>query len=274
MPDASDSADRSERGGSLYKRVRQTLLTGLAITVPVIVTIYVLTIALDFVTKALGPFIAILEWLGVIGAFERIEVFSLLVELGLYSSVVGVFTELVAIVVLFGIIAVVGAVGHNRYGEQVIDYIDVALAAIPGVGTVYKSFRRMGDVMLDENGENFQEIKLIQCFDDDVYVIGFKTSDAPETIETSTGHEEMVAMFLPLAPNPVTGGFLTYVPESKIYDIDMTIEEGVRSILTSGIATGEGTEDRTALTMGNLKQVADFETLQGAIQDDDTDEGQ
>jgi uncharacterized membrane protein len=113
--------------------------------------------------------------------------------------------------------------------------------------------------MLDEGGENFQDIKLVECFEEDIYVLGFKTSDSPATIEESTGHEDMVSMFLPLAPNPVTGGLLTYVPESQIYDIDMTVEEGVRSILTSGVATGKGVEESTQLTMDDIRRVTDLE---------------
>jgi uncharacterized membrane protein len=262
-PDPTTAA--VDAGGSLYTTMRQRLLTGVAITVPLVVTVYVLTVAVDFVVDALSPLVGVLEWAGVVEAVESAQLIELLVELGIYRHAIGLLSEFVALLVLLGVVAVVGTVGHSHYGERVIDYVDLFLASIPGVGVVYKSFRRMGDVMLDDGGENFQEVKLIQCFGDDVYVIGFKTSDAPTTIEDSTDHERMVSMFLPLAPNPVTGGLLTYVPRSKVYDVDMTIEEGVRSILTSGIATGQGVDERTELTAGNLTDVTDFETLQDAI---------
>lgn len=49
----------------------------------------------------------------------------------------------------------------------------------------------------------------------------------------------MVTLFIPLAPNPVMGGFLTHVPTDRVRDIDMTVEAGVRSIITSGIASDE-----------------------------------
>jgi len=263
-PDPRDRSRRlastaRETGGSLYDHTQQTLLTGVAITIPLIVTLYVLTVALDFISGALDPFIAVLRWFGIIQEFERVQFVSFLMEVGVYPYVVDFFTELVALIVLFLIVATVGTLGRNRYGERIIDYVDLAITSIPGVGTVYKSFRRMGDVMLDEGGENFQEIKLVQCFEEDVYVLGFVTSDSPPTIEESTGHEDMVSMFLPLAPNPVTGGLLTYVPESQVYDIDMTVEEGVRSILTSGVATGEGVQEPSQLTMDDIKRVTDLD---------------
>jgi len=269
-PDRSQLASTArETGGSLYDHTQQTLLTGVAIAIPLLVTLYVFTVALDFVSGALDPFIALLQWFGIIEEFERVQFVSLLIEVGIYPYVVDFFTELVALLVLFLLVAGLGTVGRNRYGERIIDYVDLAIMSVPGVGTVYKSFRRMGDVMLDEGGENFQEIKLIQCFEEDIYVLGFKTSDAPATIEESTGHEGMVSMFLPLAPNPVTGGLLTYVPESQVYDIDMTVEEGIRSILTSGVATGEGVEEPAQLTMDDLKRITDLEWRRPERPDDE-----
>jgi len=261
-----------ETGGSIYDRTQQTLLTGIAITIPVIVTLYIPTVALDFVSGALDPFIALLRWFGIIEQFERVRFVSLLIEVGIDPYVVDFFTELVTLLVLFLLVAAIGTVGRNRYGERLIDAFEFVITSIPGVGTVYKSFRRMGDVMLDEGGENFQDIKLVQCFGEDVYVLGFVTSESPETIETSTGHDDMVSMFLPLAPNPVTGGLLTYVPESDVYDIDMTVEEGVRSILTSGVATGRGVEESAQLTMDDLKRVTDLDWRE-SIRTDDGDGG-
>ena len=252
-------------GRSLYNVSLDVVMTGVAIIVPLIVTLYILSMALEFVTNALRPFVGLLRWLGVIEWVRSVEVISVLVELEVWPYVVDVFTEIIALVVLFAVVVVVGSIGHNRFGEQVIGYVDLAIASIPGVGTVYRSFRRMGDVMLDEGAENFQEIKLVRCLDDEMYVIGFETSSSPETVEEATGHDEMVTMFLPLAPNPVTGGFLTHVPRERVMDVDMTIEEGVRSILTSGVASGDGDRDPTQLTMGDLETVADFERLQGAI---------
>jgi uncharacterized membrane protein len=148
---------------------------------------------------------------------------------------------------------------HQLHFLEVLPVL--AIASIPGLGTIYKSFRRMGDVMLGEDGENFQEVKLVECFGDDVFVLGFKTSDSPPTIEDSANQGEMVSMFLPLAPNPVTGGFLTYVPKEDVHDVDMTVEEGVRSILTSGVATAPERADSRQLGMDDVEFIGGVESL-------------
>jgi uncharacterized membrane protein len=260
-----------EAGKSLYEGSLDVVMTGVAIIVPLVITIYILEMVLEFIVNALNPFIDLLQWLGLIDWIESVQLIGILIELNLYRHVINFLTEIIALAVLLGIVLVVGSVGHHRYGEQAIKFVDLTIASIPGIGTVYKSFRRMGDVMLDNEAENFQEIKLVQCLGEDMWVLGFETSSSPATVEEATGNDEMVTMFIPLAPNPVTGGFLTHVPRSRVRDIDMTIEEGVRSILTSGVASGEEA-NKQQVTMGDLEKVTDIDRLQDAISADETDD--
>lgn len=256
-------------GKSAYETALEVLLTGFTILVPVVITVYLINMTLDLVTDALTPVIALLRWLDVIGWFARSEFGVLLVELGVYSDVVDFFTELVTVIVLLSVVVIVGTVGHNRYGEIVIDYVDLVIGSIPGVGTVYGSFRRMSDAMLDQEADDFKEVRLVECLGDDLYVIGFETGPSPSSVHDSTGNEEMVTMFLPMAPNPVTGGFLTHVPRSRVYDVDMTVEEGIRSILTSGVATGDSDDDRPELSMDDIGDVADIDTIRSAMRSDE-----
>lgn len=258
-----------EAGKSAYETALEVLLTGFTILIPVVITIYLIDMTVDLLADALTPVIALLQWFDVIGWFARSEFGVLLVELGLYSDVIDFFTELVTVIVLLGVVVIVGTVGHNRYGEMIIDYVDLVIGSIPGVGTVYGSFRRMSDAMLDQEADDFKEVKLVECLGDDLYVIGFETGPSPSSVHDSTGNEEMVTMFLPMAPNPVTGGFLTHVPRSKVYDVDMTIEEGIRSILTSGVATGDQGDDRAQLSMDDIGEVADIDTLRSAVRSED-----
>ena len=275
-PDDSEPSQVATRakqtGRSLYSRVYDSLITGVAIMIPVVVTLYIVSIAIGFVRNALDPLIRVLRWAGLIQRIESGGFVQLLIEIGIYADVVAFVSELIAIAVLVLVIAVVGVVGRNRYGQRVVDVFDLVVSSIPGVGTVYKSFRRMGDVVLDEQDDKFQEVKLVQCFDENVYVLGFKTGEAPVTIEESTGHEEMVSMFLPLAPNPVTGGLLTYIPQSDVHDIDMTIEEGIQSVLTSGVATDQGASGTLDIGLEELQNSQRYQDIRSAVVTTDYDD--
>jgi phosphoenolpyruvate carboxylase len=81
---------RNAPGGTVSLDV---VMTGVAIIVPLVVTIYLISLALDFVVDALGPLVWFLEWLGLIQAIESVELVAFLIELGIYRYVVDFLTE-------------------------------------------------------------------------------------------------------------------------------------------------------------------------------------
>lgn len=270
-----EAASDGETAGSFGRGLLDVVLTGVAIIVPLVVTVYVLWLVLQFIGNALRPFIRLLEWSGLVEALQRVELIVLLVDLGIYSDVIGVLSEIVAVVILAGVVVVVGTIARHRYGERAIEFFDLLVASIPGIGTIYKSFRRMSDIMLDEGVENFQEVKLVEALHDDTYVIGFVTNRSPPAVQEALDEEEMLTMFLPLAPNPVTGGFLAHVPADRTVDVDLSIEDGIRSIITSGIARADDDRESMQLTMDDIQEFADIGDVDvpfgGAAADADAD---
>jgi len=228
-----------EAGHSVYREALDVVLTGVVVIVPLVITVYVLSAALDFIAGALRPVIKILEWFGLIEGIKQVGVVDLLIRVGIYSNVTDFLTTIIAVSILAVVIVGVGLLTRFRYGERVIDYFDYFIGMVPGAGAVYRSFRQMGEVILESGVENFRSVKLVEFPYDDVYVIGFETSDAAPAVMTAAGNGEMVTLFLPLAPNPVMGGFLTYIPRERVHDVDMTVEEAVRIVITSGIATDD-----------------------------------
>ena len=235
-----------DAGRSLYRTALDVVLTGFAVILPLVVTVYVLNAALGIVTGALNPVIKVLQWAGLIEGVKDVGVVQLLIELGLYSNVIDFLTELIAVFILVVSIVVIGVVARNRHGERIIDYFDFLITAIPGVGAVYKSFRRMGDTMLAGDTQSFQEVKLVEFPTEGSYVIGFETNSTPDRIRDAAGvDEEMVTLFLPLAPNPVMGGHLVNLSVDRVCDVDLSVEEGMQAIVTTGMAVDEGTFDET-----------------------------
>jgi uncharacterized membrane protein len=228
-----------EAGHSVYREALDVVLTGVVVIVPLVVTVYVLSAALDFIAGALRPFIKLLEWVGLIEGVKQVGFVDLLIRVGIYSDVTDFLTTIIAVLILAAVVVGVGLLARFRYGERIIDYFDYFVGIVPGVGAVYRSFRQMGEVILESGVENFRSVKLVEFPYDDVYVIGFETNEAAPAVMSAAAETDMVTLFLPLAPNPVMGGFLTHVPRDRVSDVDMTVEEAVRIVITSGIATDD-----------------------------------
>lgn len=220
---------------NVLRKLRDVVFTGLAIIVPIVLTLYLIWVTIDLFGRMLRPFVQALEFVGIIEFFRRRRLLQFLIEMNLYSDVIGVLSEMIAVALFFGVVVLIGALARYRYGESIIGSFDYVIASVPGVGTVYQSLRRVGKIVLTETSDEFHAVKLVEFLSEETYVIAFKTSEPPRTIETATGHPAMETLFIPMAPNPVTGGFLTYVPKDRVIDVDMPINDAVQAILTSGI---------------------------------------
>jgi uncharacterized membrane protein len=245
-PPDETAATQSRR---LRGTVRQALVSGLAVVVPVLITIIVLTIAGRAVYNYLNLFA---NYLPTLPAVELVP--------GVVVVPAELLIELTIPVLLLVTILIVGfLVNSSRYGERAVDWFDYVLASIPGVGSVYDSFRQMSDVMLESDTQNFREVKLVEFPYEGAYTLGFVTTETPEPLQQPTGHDRMLTLFLPLAPNPVMGGHLVHMPAEKVMDVDMTVEEGIRAIVTSGVAVAGETGTGDGLSPAELRELGAIE---------------
>ena len=214
---------------------KRALLTGFALTIPIFVTLLVIGFVVNSLSNILDPV--------VLFAFELTG--SRLQQ----GDTPAYLLKLVALTVLLVSVFCIGFVAERRSGSSRIESVfDAMIKRIPGIGSLYTSFDEMSEMLLDSDTQSFQEVVLVEHPTPDSYTVAFVTASTPAAIEDATGNEEMVTLFMPMAPNPVMGGHVVHVPTERVYDVDMTVEEGIRSIVTSGVAIGEGGEPKLGET--------------------------
>ncbi|WP_227377403.1 DUF502 domain-containing protein [Haladaptatus halobius] len=220
---------------SLFEVVREAALTGVTVVVPLLITVYVIVVLLDFVAKVLRPLL------------KFVSISSIYVLGGITTMTV------------FALILVVGFVAHSPFGERAIDSFDQVISQVPGFGTVYRSFRRMGDAMIESDADHFRDVKLLEFPTDDSYTIVFVTAETPKGIREAAGEDAMTTIFLPMAPNPVMGGFVVNVPDHQLLDIDLTLEEAFRAVVTSGVGIDEMNVGGDGLSEDELRQLTGYD---------------
>ncbi|MFC7249110.1 DUF502 domain-containing protein [Halomicroarcula sp. GCM10025324] len=201
--------------------VRRALVTGTAVTMPLIVTLIVLGFVVDFVSQQLDPVVGFVT--ATIG-FAPASDFVL---------------KLAAVVSLVSLVFLIGVAAEYRSSASDLGLLlETVLSRIPGVGSLYRSLDEMSELLLDSDTDSFQEVKLVEFPVEGSYSIAFLTAETPDVVADAAAEKGMVTLFLPMAPNPVMGGYVLHVAEHRVRDIDMTVEEGVQSIVSSGVATG------------------------------------
>ncbi|MDS0284167.1 DUF502 domain-containing protein [Haloarcula onubensis] len=223
---ADSSGSERSAPTAVKSTFRQAFLSGVALTIPLFVTLLVVGFVVNTLSNVLDPVVVFaFDLTG--SQLEPSETPTYLVKL------------VAASVLLLGILAI-GLVAEQRSAPGRFESMfDATMERIPGVGSIYTSFDEMSQMLLDSDTQSFQEVVLVEHPTAESYTVAFVTASTPPEIERATDSDEMVTLFMPMAPNPVMGGHVVHVPTSRVYDVDMTVEEGIRSIVTSGVAIGE-----------------------------------
>jgi uncharacterized membrane protein len=232
--DRPSETDAFEEYAGARDFARQAFVTGAAVTLPLIVTLVVLGAVVDFVSQQLNPIV------GVVSSITGLQPAS------------DAALKVITILSLLAVIFCIGAWTERRPNRSGFGaFFDTLVSRIPGVGSLYQSIDEMSGLLLDSDTDSFQEVKLVEFPDQGSYTFAFLTAETPEVVCEATGEDEgMVTLFLPMAPNPVMGGYVLHVAEEHVYDVDLTVEEGIQAIVTSGVATGRRSDE--ALSEGML----------------------
>ena len=200
---------------------RRAALTGIATMLPVFVTVAALLFAWGVLSGFLRPIadVALFFFFG-----ESFPVTVLEVAVGV---------TLLALTVLVGAVAEARGEASTLAGK-----LESGVAAVPVVGTVYETAGRLSEMFFENDTGSFQEVVLVELPDEGLHTLGFVTAAPPESVQDAVDAD--LTVFVPLAPNPVMAGFLANVSRDQVTDVDMSVEEGVQSVMTTGVATGQG----------------------------------
>jgi uncharacterized membrane protein len=224
--------------------LRRSFISGLAILLPLVVTLLVISFVLGFIADALAPFVGVVQQTPLFGADSDSLILALTIAVFL------------ALVIAIGLVA-----EYGPYGGRMSSQFDAFMESVPGVGSVYTSFNEMSDLLLDSDTDSFQDVKLVEYPGEDSYVVAFKTAETPQVVAEDTGNEDMITLFMPMAPNPVMGGFVIHVSTDRVVDVDITVEQGIRSIVTSGVVFGDESDDLADLDEEQLRQLSNVSTI-------------
>ena len=197
--------------------VRKSLVTGTAIVLPVLITAFVFLILIDLLSGVLNPLVIPIQ--------EGMGATSPLVP------------QLIAMIVLLLTILAVGGVTESRVGgDRLKNRLDSTMAGIPGISSIYGPLDQISSMLLEGDTQNFQEVVLVEFPKEGSYSVAFQTSHPPAQIEETTEGEDMVTVFMPMGPNPFMGGFILHLAQEEVYDVDLSVEEGISSIISFGVA--------------------------------------
>ena len=142
---------------------------------------------------------------------------------------------LIGVAVTLLLILLVGLLTTNFLGRRIVREFDRLMLRIPLIKPIYGAARQLLDA-LNRKTDTFQRVVAVEYPRAGVFTIGFVARD-DTTLRCSDERKGMsgyTLVFLPRTPNP-TSGWLAALPEREVVPLDMTVEEGIKTIVSGGL---------------------------------------
>lgn len=140
--------------------------------------------------------------------------------------------DLVATLAVLLFVTVLGYFSRYVFGKFFLSIIERAIQRIPGVGAVYNSVKQIVATFGTQNRNLFSKVVLLEFPRKGMWVIGFLTSKTQGEAQARTA-AEVWTVFVPTTPNP-TSGFLVMLPAESIVELDMSVGDGMKMIISGG----------------------------------------
>jgi uncharacterized membrane protein len=105
------------------------------------------------------------------------------------------------------------------------------------VRSIYSSIQQVVQAVQTAGGGSFKKVVLVEYPRKGMYSMGFLMRESSEFLNKSTG-EVCINVFIPTTPNP-TSGFVLIIPKKEILDADISVDDGVKFIISAGLVEPE-----------------------------------
>ncbi|HTL70055.1 MAG TPA: DUF502 domain-containing protein [Candidatus Eisenbacteria bacterium] len=167
-------------------------------------------------------------------AFVVNPLFHLLPLKGLEATTQVLLAKVVIAVSVIGFVTLIGIAAERLFFRQFLDVGEGVLRMIPFVNKLYGSLREIAQAFFGDKKGVFKEVIYLEYPRDGVYSLGFVTQDRRWDADDRVG-KDLVTVFVPSPPNPATGYFV-FVPREKIIRSGITVEDGLRLVISAGAA--------------------------------------
>ena len=214
--------------------LRASFLTGLVVVAPVGLTIWLIWtvvgwvdgFVLPLVPAAWQPEAIVNAWVG--NDDPRSE------------DWIGVNIRGVGVVVFLIFTVMIGWMAKGIIGRSMIRFAESLVERTPVVRSIYSGIKQISETVFAQSDRNFERACLVQYPRKGIWAVGFISTTAKgEVLEKADTHGQLLSVFVPTTPNP-TSGFLLFFPKEDVVELDMSIEDAAKLVISAGLVYPNG----------------------------------
>ncbi len=153
------------------------------------------------------------------------------------DNLLGVHIPGLGVVLITIIVLVTGMVVANLFGRKLVSLWESLLAQIPLVRSIYTGVKQILETVFSSNDQSFRKVLLVEYPRPGLWTLAFQSSTTVGEAQAKTGRD-VVNVFIPTTPNP-TSGFFIMVPRDDVVELDMSVDDGLKMIISAGVVVPE-----------------------------------
>ena len=206
----------------MLARLRTSFLTGIVVIAPVALTIWLIWSVIGWFDGFVLPFVP--------DAYRPEEILNTIFGYDLKLNIRGV-----GVVVFLVFATLVGWLAKGLIGRSFIKYAENLVNRMPVVRSFYSGIKQIAETVFAQQERSFEKACMIEYPRKGIWAIGFISTTAKgEIADRNSSNGTMVSVFVPTTPNP-TSGFLLFFPKKDIIELDMSIENAAKLVISAGL---------------------------------------
>ncbi|MEO1329269.1 MAG: DUF502 domain-containing protein [Pseudomonadota bacterium] len=234
-PDMSTKLIKPAPRVGFFQRMRNNFLTGIVVSAPFAITLYLTWTLIDYVDGRVLPLIP---------APYRPDQWLPFAAPGLGLIVLALF------------LIIVGSLTKNFFGRELVRISERWVDQMPVIRSVYNALKQIAETIFTQSSNSFERACLVEYPRKGIWAVAFvSTHSKGEVPQKARDGQSMMSVFLPTTPNP-TSGFLLFVPEEDVILLDMSVEEAAKLVISAGLVVPPTAAEKAALAPLQLEDGA------------------
>ncbi len=214
----------------LIARLRGNFLAGLIVVAPIGLTLWLIWTVVGWIDSWVWPFVpdawhpeALVNW-----------------ALGYPETPVKVNVRGIGVIVFLLFTVLVGWMAKGILGRSLLHWGENLVDRMPVVRSIYSGAKQIAETVFSQRETSFEKACLVEYPRRGIWAIAFISTGAKGEIAAGIPvDEEKVSVFLPTTPNP-TSGFLLFVPKSDVIELEMSVEDAAKLVISAGLVYPNG----------------------------------
>lgn len=214
--------EEPRRRAGLIAGLRNSFLTGLVVIAPVGLTIWLVWTVVGWIDSVVLPLVPY--------TFQP-------------EKYIGINLRGVGVIIFLIFTIIVGWIGKGLIGRSLIRYAEGLVDRMPVVRSVYSGIKQISETVFAQTERSFERACMVEYPRKGIWAVGFVSTQARgEVADKAQTSGKLLSVFIPTTPNP-TSGFLLFFPEEDVMELDMSIEDAAKLVISAGLVYPNGQAD-------------------------------